>query len=70
MTQLPEFWVGRTPPPEYYADIDPFAPAECPFDLPAMTNYAREHGVAVSDLNRDEVMKFLIGPLHDWMCDL
>lgn len=68
MMCLPEFWRGTTPPPEYYSDIDPLAPPQdCPFDLPALSKYAAEHGVSVADLSREEVMRFVIKPLPDWM---
>lgn len=56
---LPRFLEGRPLPDGYYDPPDPYkAPPTCPYHLRALSAYAKEKGVAVTDLSREEVERF------------
>ena len=57
---LPKYWEGETPPPEYYAPVDYSNPPRCPYDLPALSHYAKEQGRAIIELTYDEVEQFRV----------
>lgn len=57
---LPKYWEDQTPPPKYYAPVDYSNPSQCPFDLPALSRYAKEQGRAIAELTHDEVEQFRV----------
>lgn len=58
--KLPKYWEGRTPPEEYFASVDYNDPPVCPFNLPALSRYARRVGKEIRDLRYDEVEQFRV----------
>ena len=56
-----KFWEGRTPMPEYYVPVDPYAeqPA-CQYDLRELIRYARRVGKQLTDLTYAEVEQFSV----------
>lgn len=60
--RTPEYWMDCTPPAEYFEPVDPYAGPQfsAAFDLQALNRYAREKGVSIADLTREEVDRFKI----------
>lgn len=62
MDHIIKYWDGSTPPAEYFEPVDPYAGPQfsAAFDLQALTEYAREKGVPIAELTREEVDLFKI----------
>ena len=56
-----KYWEGRTPPPGYYAPVDPYTDSpQCKYNLREMVQFALRKGKAPSELTFEEVEQFYI----------
>ena len=59
MVRLPRFLEGRPLPEGYFDPLVPYKdPPPCPYHLSRLVAYAKEKGVAVTDLSWEEVEQF------------
>ena len=66
MDRAAGYWMDCTPPAEYFEPVDPYAGPQfsAAFDLQALTDYAREKGLPIAELTREEVEQFKIKKLN------
>ena len=54
-----KYWEGRTPPKSYFEPMDPYKDApHCPFNLRALSEYAKSVGKKIIELSYEEIEQF------------
>ena len=57
-----KYWENRTPPPEYYAPVDPYRePPAYNLNHAALSRYAKRIGKKIADMSAEEIAPFFNG---------